>query len=150
GLDYAEARAEVERLVGRAEPTSGELPVSPRGRAVLELALRESLDEGGRGITHRHVLLGVLGDSDGVGAQIVAARNPDLEAVIGAVRGVAPAAAPAGIPGAPTMVYGPGPRPVPRPFRVVELAGTPEDWEQQLNDLAELGYALVQIVDRRA
>jgi len=35
-------------------------------------------------------------------------------------------------------------------FRVVLLEGESEDWEQQLNDAAALGYELVEIVDRRA
>ncbi|HEY8028872.1 MAG TPA: Clp protease N-terminal domain-containing protein [Gaiellaceae bacterium] len=34
--------------------------------------------------------------------------------------------------------------------RVVLLEGEPEDWERQLNEIAGLGYELVQIVDRRA
>ena len=143
GLDYAEARAEVERRVGRGEPTEGERPVGPRGRAALELALRESLDEGGRGITHRHVLIGILREGEGIGARIVADREPDLDGVIARVRAAGPA-----VP--PTLVVGPGPRTVQRPFRVVELEGTPERWEKQLNDLAQLGYGLMQIVERRA
>ena len=32
-------------------------------------------------------------------------------------------------------------------FRVVLLEGTPETWESQLNDVAALGYELVQIVE---
>ena len=51
-----------------------------------------------------------------------------------------------------------GPQPPPqRPiglpeiaFRVVLLEGETEDWERQLNDVAALGYELVEIVDRRA
>ncbi|HEY2542593.1 MAG TPA: Clp protease N-terminal domain-containing protein [Gaiellaceae bacterium] len=35
-------------------------------------------------------------------------------------------------------------------FRVVLLDGEADDWEQQLNDIAGLGYELVEIVDRRA
>jgi len=34
--------------------------------------------------------------------------------------------------------------------RVVLLEGDAEDWERQLNEIAGLGYELVQIVDRRA
>jgi hypothetical protein len=120
--------------------------LSPRGRTVLELALRESLDEGGRGITHRHVLLGILREGKGVGAQIIAAREPDLDAVIAHVREAKPPGPQAGM----TLVTGPGPRPVPRPFRVVQLEGDAEKWERHLNDLAELGYALVELVDGRA
>jgi Antitoxin FitA-like, ribbon-helix-helix/Clp amino terminal domain, pathogenicity island component len=44
-------------------------------------------------------------------------------------------------------------RPLFRPdtaFRVVLLEGEPEAWERQLNEAAELGYELVEIVDRRA
>jgi plasmid stability protein len=40
---------------------------------------------------------------------------------------------------------------VPDPsVRVVLLEGDAEDWERQLNEVATLGYELVQIVDRRA
>jgi hypothetical protein len=35
-------------------------------------------------------------------------------------------------------------------LRVILLEGDPDAWESQLNDLAGLGYELVQIVDRRA
>ncbi|MDE3190794.1 MAG: Arc family DNA-binding protein [Acidobacteriota bacterium] len=40
------------------------------------------------------------------------------------------------------------PQPVADPtFRVVLLAGSPESWESQLNEVAGLGYELVQIVE---
>lgn len=43
------------------------------------------------------------------------------------------------------------PAPTPDPdVRVILLDGEPEDWERQLNEIAGLGYELVQIVDRRA
>lgn len=43
------------------------------------------------------------------------------------------------------------PPPAPDPaVRVVLLEGDAEDWERQLNDVAALGYELVQVVDRRA
>ena len=35
-------------------------------------------------------------------------------------------------------------------FRVVELEGDPDAWQSQLNETAERGYLLAQIVDRRA
>jgi len=43
----------------------------------------------------------------------------------------------------------PAPEPDPS-FRVVLLEGESEDWERQLNDVAGLGYELVEVVDRRA
>jgi hypothetical protein len=82
-------------------------------------------------------------EGGGLGAQIVADRRPDVEAAVAAVRGLIPWPP-------PTLVAGPGSRGVQRPFRVVELEGTPEEWERQLNGAAQLGYELVQIVDRRA
>ena len=43
------------------------------------------------------------------------------------------------------------PPPTPDPsVRVVPLEGDAEAWERQLNDVAALGYELVQVVDRRA
>lgn len=46
---------------------------------------------------------------------------------------------------------GDAPPPPPDPsVRVVLLEGEADDWEQQLNEVAGLGYELVQIVDRRA
>jgi hypothetical protein len=43
------------------------------------------------------------------------------------------------------------PPPTPDPsVRVVLLEGEADDWERQLNEIAGLGYELVQIVDRRA
>ena len=38
----------------------------------------------------------------------------------------------------------------PAGFRVVERAGTADDWEQQLNSCAARGYELVEIVAGRA
>ena len=43
------------------------------------------------------------------------------------------------------------PPPPPDPsVRVVLLEGGADDWEEQLNEIAGLGYELVQVVDRRA
>jgi hypothetical protein len=138
GLDYAEARGAVERLAGRGEPTRGEVPLSPEARTALELALRDSLDRGDKTIMHRHLLVGIVRARVGVGAQIVAAHEPDADKLLARI--------------GPAMSSAPGPVAVQlqRPFRVVELEGTAEEWERQLNGLAQIGYELVQVLDRRA
>jgi len=86
GLTLDAARAEVERMIGRgtSEPT-GHIPFTPRAKRVLELALREALAQKKSYIGPEHILLGVIREADGVGAQILvrlAAPLPALRAEV--------------------------------------------------------------------
>jgi ATP-dependent Clp protease ATP-binding subunit ClpA len=86
GLTLDAARAEVETLIGRGSSTpSGHIPFTPRAKKVLELALREALALNNSYIGPEHILLGLIREADGIGAQILARFAfplPDLRAEV--------------------------------------------------------------------
>jgi len=106
---------------GEAEPT-GQIPFTPEAKRALELALRCSVQLGDELIAPRHLLTGI-GKAGGLGTEILRAAPPAPEPVL--------------------------PEPDPA-VRVILLEGDAAEWERQLNDVAELGYELVQVIDRRA
>jgi ATP-dependent Clp protease ATP-binding subunit ClpA len=75
-------RAQVVRIVGSGEEiTSGQIPFTPRGKKVLELALRESLSLGHNYIGTEHILLGLARENEGVGARILLEFDADSEKI---------------------------------------------------------------------
>ena len=82
GLSLEAVRAEVEEIIGRgqAEPT-GHIPFTPRAKKVLELSLREALQLGHNYIGTEHILLGVIREGEGVGAQVLRKLGADLNRV---------------------------------------------------------------------
>jgi ATP-dependent Clp protease ATP-binding subunit ClpA len=82
GLSLEGAREEVLARVGVGKKTvEGHIPFTPRAKKVLELALREALTLQHNYIGTEHILLGLVREADGVGAQIVAAHAPEPVAV---------------------------------------------------------------------
>jgi hypothetical protein len=76
GITLDTARAGVEEIVGCGqEPPGGHLPFVSRAKKVLELALRESLRLNHNHIGTEHILLGLLREGEGAGAQIIAAAG---------------------------------------------------------------------------
>src|SRR5262247_3018563 len=72
-------RAQVVRIVGSGEEvTSGQIPFTPRAKKVLELALREALTLGHNYIGTEHILLGLIREEEGVGAQVLIRLGADL------------------------------------------------------------------------
>jgi ATP-dependent Clp protease ATP-binding subunit ClpA len=72
GLTLDVARAHVEALIGRGDSApSGHIPFTPRAKKVLELALREALALKKSYIGPEHILLGLIREGDGIGAQIL-------------------------------------------------------------------------------
>jgi ATP-dependent Clp protease ATP-binding subunit ClpA len=72
GLTLAAARAEVERTIGRGAGTpTGHIPFTPRAKKVLELALREALALKKSYIGPEHILLGMIREGEGFGAEIL-------------------------------------------------------------------------------
>jgi Clp amino terminal domain, pathogenicity island component len=124
GLTLDDARAAAEKLVGRGEgaPPAGVLPFTARAKKALDLALREAHPAA---VRPEQIALGILGEGEGVGFQILSAARPETRAALH---------------DAP---------PVP-PFRVLELEGGAGEWEARLNEAAAAGYELVSITDRRA
>jgi len=93
-------RAAVLRIVGAGEePTSGQIPFTPRATKVLELALREALSLGHNYIGTEHILLGlvreneqVAGQMQGVAVRILLDFHADSEKVRNEMLRILPAA----------------------------------------------------------
>ena len=62
------------------QAAAGHIPFTPRARRVLELALREALQLGHAHIGPEHLLLGLVRDGGGVGAQVLAGFGADAAA----------------------------------------------------------------------
>ena len=95
GLSLEGARQEVTIIVrtGKREPT-GHIPFTPRAKKTLELSLREALQLQHNYIDTEHILLGVLREGEGVGAQVLK-NHADLLTIRMAVLDLLPSA-PAG------------------------------------------------------
>ena len=72
GITAEAARVQLEEVTGAGSKSpKGHIPFTPRAKKVLELSLREALDQGKSYIGTEHILLAVIRDSDGVGAQVL-------------------------------------------------------------------------------
>ncbi len=82
GISLEAVRAKVEEGRGLpGPPTSGAPPFTPRAKRVLELSLREALQLGHNYIGTEHLLLGVVREGEGVGAQLLVGLGADLSRV---------------------------------------------------------------------
>jgi ATP-dependent Clp protease ATP-binding subunit ClpC len=82
GVTLDAAREQVREIIGEGKgPPQGHIPFTPRAKKVLELSLREALERGGDLIGTEHLLLGLLAEADGAGAQIVARLGASPRAV---------------------------------------------------------------------
>jgi len=90
GMSLDGAREEVVAIVGtgQASPT-GHIPFTPRAKKTLELALREALQLHHNYIGTEHILLGIIREGEGVGAQVLS-QHGDLEAIRGGVLNLLP------------------------------------------------------------
>jgi ATP-dependent Clp protease ATP-binding subunit ClpC len=71
-VTFEEVQAQVARIIGQGdEVTTGQIPFTPRAKKVLELSLREALDNGDNYIGPEHILLGMVREGDGVAARIL-------------------------------------------------------------------------------
>ena len=80
GVRLEAVRDKVEETLGTASGsgTTGSPPFSPRGKKVLELALRESQQLGHNYIETEHLLLGLLREGEGVAVQVLVGSGVDL------------------------------------------------------------------------
>ena len=111
------AREQVEEIIGPGQQTPrGHIPFTPRAKKILELALREALTMGSEVIDTEHLLLGLIDEGDGVGAQILQRLGATVQAVREAVARLITAEPEAAV------VTGPGSEPravsVTRPVRL--------------------------------
>ena len=82
GMTLPALRSQVEEKVGVAGRTpTGTQPFTPRAKKVLELALREALHLSHNYIGTEHLLLGLIDEGEGVGAQVLQSLCVDLEAL---------------------------------------------------------------------
>jgi ATP-dependent Clp protease ATP-binding subunit ClpC len=82
GISPADIRGDLEAIIGRGEHAPvGNIPFTPRAKKVLELSLREALQLGHNYIGTEHILLGLVREGEGVGAEVLAKRGATLELV---------------------------------------------------------------------
>jgi ATP-dependent Clp protease ATP-binding subunit ClpC len=82
GIDIANVRLKVERIVGRgAGDVVGRIPFSARAKKVFDLALREALSLGHNYIGTEHVLLGLIRNSEGMATTILDQAGVDAEEI---------------------------------------------------------------------
>jgi ATP-dependent Clp protease ATP-binding subunit ClpC len=81
GVSLKDARREVERIVGRGSgPVArDEIPFTPRAKKVLEVSGDQSRVYGHGYIGTEHLLLALIKDKDGLGAQVLEILGVDLE-----------------------------------------------------------------------
>lgn len=79
-LSYDSIRESVVQAIGEGSvPPTGERPLTPRTKKVLELSLRESKRLGTRYVGTEHVLLGLLREGEGVAAQVLKNRGVSFD-----------------------------------------------------------------------
>jgi ATP-dependent Clp protease ATP-binding subunit ClpC len=83
GLDFDTVRQEVERLVGYGPEIQvyGDPALTGRVKKVFEFANEEATNLGHNYVGTEHLLLGLLRQTDGVGAQVLENLNVDLQEV---------------------------------------------------------------------
>lgn len=95
GFTIEGLRTQVEEIIGQGEERlSGHIPFTPRAKKVIELSLREALQLGHNYVGTEHLLLGLIREGEGVGAQMLERDGTDLisirRAVIEHLNGLAP------------------------------------------------------------
>jgi len=81
-LDLDAAREQVVEIAGAGTgQQSGHVPFTPRTKKVLELSLREAQRLGDDHIGTEHILLGLVREGEGVGAQILERQGASLDRV---------------------------------------------------------------------
>jgi len=80
------AREQVREIIGPGQQeVRGHIPFTPRAKKILELSLREALKLGSEVISTEHLLLGLVDEGAGVGAQILERLGAPAPAVREAV-----------------------------------------------------------------
>jgi ATP-dependent Clp protease ATP-binding subunit ClpC len=82
GVSLEQVRGDVEQIIGQGQSAPpGHIPFTPRAKKVLELSLREALQLGHNYIGTEHILLGLVREGEGVGAQVLLKRGATLDGV---------------------------------------------------------------------
>ena len=90
GVGAEEITQRVEQIVGRGEPKNKpvDLPLSPRAKRVLDLAMREARNMGVNYVGTEHILLGLISEGEGIAAQVLLSLDLDLQKVRAEVQSV--------------------------------------------------------------
>jgi ATP-dependent Clp protease ATP-binding subunit ClpA len=81
-MSFDGVRTRILEIIGPGQAANtGHIPFTPRAKKVLEMSLREALQLGDRFIGSEHILLGLLREGEGVGAQVLNQRGVTLTAV---------------------------------------------------------------------
>jgi ATP-dependent Clp protease ATP-binding subunit ClpC len=95
GVTAEAARSQVDELAGPGDKSpSGHIPFTQRAKKILELSLREALEQKKSYIGTEHILLALMRDSGGMGAQVLERLGGSLSALRQRVLEAAKAAAP--------------------------------------------------------
>jgi len=82
GITVEAARAQVEELaVPRDKSPTGHIPFTQRAKKILELSLREALEQRKTYIGTEHILLALMRDADGTGARVLERLGGSLPAL---------------------------------------------------------------------
>jgi len=82
GISPDAAREQIVEIVGAGTGRpGGHIPFTPRTKKVLELSLREAQRLGDDHIGTEHILLGLLREGEGVGAQVLVRQGASLDRV---------------------------------------------------------------------
>ena len=83
GISDEAVSQQIDEIVGRGKKParSGHIPFTPRAKKSLELSLREALQLGHNYIGTEHILLGLIREGEGPGAQVLTGLNADLDTV---------------------------------------------------------------------
>jgi ATP-dependent Clp protease ATP-binding subunit ClpC len=82
GISLEAVRAQVQESIGQGQSVpTGHIPFTPRAKKVLELSFREALQLGHDYIGTEHLLLGLIGEGEGVAAQVLMRLGADLSRV---------------------------------------------------------------------
>jgi hypothetical protein len=131
-VSLEDVRAKVLEIVPQGEdPPTGHIPFTPRAKKVLELSLREALQLGHNYIGTEHILLGLVREGDGVGAQVLASVGADLPRVREQVVQLLAGAGPAG------RFAGMGPR-LSQPQAAAMVAGGPGVYQLEPAELVRV------------
>ena len=132
GVTLEQARIDIAAKVGRGKGApDGQIPFTPAAKKALDLAVREAHPDPAR---PEHIALGLLRANEGIGNDLLRIGEPDIERLRRCLHDALDG----------TSLDEPG------PFRVIQLDGTAEEWEGQLNTAAADGYELVSLVGDRA
>ena len=86
GISLEAVRQQVQEIIGQGQSApTGHIPFTPRAKKVLELSMREALQLGHDDIGTEHILLGLVREGEGVGAQVLLGSGVSLERVRGEV-----------------------------------------------------------------